>query len=184
MRPSAPLFVLVLALAVPAWACPGTPPQIAVTTRERPAHAPPLPAGAAGHYRGTIATSYAVTTASVPDCARAARLAVTLTLTHGAAIARAHRATCRAPIIADHEAAHANADRLAMGREAERIRRDMGFLLSGAFRAPAEIEDAMALYFTHAAARLDADRQRLQSAVDSPTSYALAAGRALRCSVE
>lgn len=184
MRAAARLVALAALLPFPALACPGPAPVLAVTVRERPDPAPPLPAHAAGHYRGTIATTYALTTTSAQDCARAARLTVTLTLTHGAAIAPAHRETCRAPIIADHEAAHADADRLAAQREAERIRRDMAFLLSGAFRAPAEIEAATALYFIHAAARLDAERQNLQSAVDSPASYAVATEKALRCSVE
>jgi hypothetical protein len=140
-----------------------------------------LPAHAAGHYRGTIATTYALTTTSGPRCARPAHLAVTLTLIHAAAIAPAHRGTCRAAVIADHEAAHADADRQLIEQEAERIRRDMAILLSGPFRTPAEIEDAAAAYFTASADRLAAERQRLQSAIDSPASYEIATRQALRC---
>lgn len=161
----------------------GDPPQI--TIQARPAALPvqdqPTPAETvAGLYSARVAAAYSLLTEGQGPCPRVT--AATVTLTHAARIeiGPQHRATCRTAIIAEHEAAHAEADARALAAATARMERDLPQLFAPPI-TPAAAHEALALYLTSAGDRYARERDAAHALIDSPAAmaHAVAAGR--RC---
>ncbi len=185
MRQSAAVLAVLICL-VPADAgagCSATPPQIAIQARTAalPVQEAATPAPTvAGLYSARVAAAYSLSTAGQGPCPRVT--AATVTLTHAARIEidPQHRATCRGAIIADHEAAHAEADRAALAAATARMERDLPQLFAPPI-TPAAAHEAMALYLASAGQRYARERDAAHALIDSPAAmaHAVAAGR--RC---
>lgn len=183
-RPLALLAVLIWTFPASAGAAclHNQPPQIAIEARTAAfdVSAAELPAGIEGRYDGAVAARLALTMTGQGGCSRVDRAAVTLTLSGAVHIAPHHAGTCRASVVAEHEAAHLAADREAVAQAVERMRRDLAFLFSLPL-SRAEAEDAAQLYFIEAERRLSQDRARAHALIDSAASYANSTRAMLLC---
>ena len=177
------LILIIATVPAPAGAaCHTTPPQIATEARTAAlsAAAPSPTPEAPGRYSAAVSAAYRLETAGQGDCAHITAARVVFTLAARVDIHPSHRTPCRAAIIAEHEAAHAEADRAALAATRQRIERDLSLLLSPPVSAEAAHE-AMRLYLASAGQRYGRERDHAHSLIDSPAAMAHAAARLRSC---